>query len=246
MKVLLIEDNPEIVRTVSLCFQLRWQGASIISAPEGTRGLHLVQNESPDIVILDLGLPCMDGFEVLKQIRLFSSVPVIILTVREDELDKVRGLEEGADDYITKPFSPLDLLARVKAVMRRSRVPEVKDESSPPLVAGPLTINYASREVSLNNDSIHLTPNEFDLLSYMTRNEGKVLSHQSLLNAVWGSEFIDVSTLKKYIYQLRVKLGDTTEPPKMILSERGVGYKFVKPTSGADIPSEPTTPTTSG
>lgn len=233
MKVLLIEDNPEIVRTVSLCFQLRWQGATIVSASEGARGLQLLQNESPDIVILDLGLPDMDGFEVLKQIRLFSGVPVVILTVREDELDKVRGLEEGADDYITKPFSPLDLLARVKAVLRRSHLPEAKEDSSPPLVAGSLTINYASREVFLNNDPIRLTPNEFDLLSYMAKNEGKVLSHQNLLNAVWGSEFIDVSTLKKYVYQLRVKLNDTTEPPKMILSERGVGYKFVKPKSEA-------------
>jgi DNA-binding response OmpR family regulator len=234
MKVLLIEDNPEIVRTVSLCFQLRWQGATIVSAAEGARGLQLVQNESPDIVILDLGLPDMDGFEVLKQIRLFSSVPVIILTVREDELDKVRGLEGGADDYITKPFSPLDLLARVKAVMRRSRMPESKDNNSPPLVAGPITINFASREVFLNNTPVHLTPNEFDLLSYMAKNEGKVLSHQNLLNAVWGSEFIDVSTLKKYVYQLRVKLNDTTEPPKMLLSERGVGYKFVRPKSATE------------
>jgi two-component system KDP operon response regulator KdpE len=229
MKVLLVEDNPEIVRTVSLCFQLRWQGASIISTSEGIRGIQLVQNESPDIVILDLGLPDMDGFEVLKQVRHFSSVPVIILTVREDELDKVRGLEEGADDYITKPFSPLDLLARVKAVLRRSHLPELKEDNIPPLVAGPLTINFASREVFINGTMIHLTPNEFDLLSHLARNEGKVLTHQSLLNAVWGSEFIDVSTLKKYVYQLRIKLGDSSEPPRMILSERGVGYKFVRP-----------------
>ena len=141
----------------------------------------------------------MDGFEVLKQVRHFSSVPVIILTVREDELDKVRGLEEGADDYITKPFSPLDLLARVKAVLRRSHLPELKEDNIPPLVAGPLTINFASREVFINGTMIHLTPNEFDLLSHLARNEGKVLTHRSLLNAVWGSEFIDVSTLKKYV-----------------------------------------------
>jgi two-component system KDP operon response regulator KdpE len=232
MKVLVIEDNPEIVRTVTLCFQLRWQGASIVSAAEGGKGLQLAQSESPDIVILDLGLPDMDGFEVLKQIRLFSNVPVIILTVREDELDKVRGLEEGADDYITKPFSPLDLLARVKAVVRRSHMPEQWETHSPPFTAGALSINFASREVLLNSDVVHLTPHEFDLLTYLVKNEGKVLSHQSLLNSVWGTEFIDVSTLKKYIYQLRLKLQDTSEPPKMILSERGVGYKFLRPRDG--------------
>lgn len=229
MKVLVIEDNPEIVRTVSLCFQLRWQGATIISAAEGGKGLQSAQTESPDIVILDLGLPDMDGFEVLKQIRLFSNVPVIILTVREDELDKVRGLEEGADDYITKPFSPLDLLARVKAVVRRSHMPEQWENHVPPFQAGPLTINFSSREVTYNSEAVHLTPHEFDLLTFLVKNEGKVLSHQSLRNSVWGTEFIDVSTLKKYIYQLRLKLQDTSEPPKMILSERGVGYKFLRP-----------------
>jgi two-component system KDP operon response regulator KdpE len=232
MKVLVIEDNPEIVRTVTLCFQLRWQGANIISAAEGGKGIQLAQAESPDIVILDLGLPDMDGFEVLKQVRLFSNVPVIILTVREDELDKVRGLEEGADDYITKPFSPLDLLARVKAVVRRSHMPDQWETHVPPFQAGPLSINFASREVILNTEQVHLTPHEFDLLTFLVKNEGKVLSHQSLLNSVWGTEFIDVSTLKKYVYQLRLKLQDTTEPPKMILSERGVGYKFLRPRDG--------------
>lgn len=231
MKVLVVEDNPEIIRTVTLCFQLRWQGATIVSAGEGLKGVELAEKESPDIIILDLGLPDIDGFEVLHRVRKFSAVPVIILTVREDEMDKVRGLEEGADDYITKPFSPLDLLARVKAVLRRSHMPELKEGSTgtPPYTADPLSINFASREVYWNNQLVHLTPNEFDLLAYMTRNEGKVLSHQSLLNAVWGSEFVDVSTLKKYVYQLRVKLNDISEPPKLILSERGVGYKFIRP-----------------
>jgi len=229
MKILIIEDNPEIVRTVTLCFQLRWQGATILAASEGLKGINTVQSESPDIVILDLGLPDMDGFEVLKQIRMFSVVPVVILTVREDELDKVRGLEEGADDYITKPFSPLDLLARAKAVLRRSHIPELRDANPPPVNSGPLSIDFSSRQVHLGGEQVHLTPNEFDLLSYLARNEGKVLSHQSLLNAVWGSEFIDVSTLKKYIYQLRLKLKDSQEPPAMIQSERGVGYKFVSP-----------------
>ena len=216
---------------------MRWQGATILIASEGGKGVQVVRAESPDIVILDLGLPDMDGFKVLKQIRSFSAVPVVILTVREDELDKVRGLEEGADDYITKPFSPLDLLARAKAILRRSQLPEFRDANQPPLNAGLLSIDFSSREVYFNTEQLHLTPNEFDLLAYLARNEGRVLSHQALVNAVWGSEFIDVSTLKKYIYQLRLKLKDSKEPPSIIQSERGVGYKFVSPRKETGSPS---------
>jgi DNA-binding response OmpR family regulator len=122
LKVLVIEDNPEIVRTISLCFRLNWQGAQVLSAGEGNKGLQLLQSDPPEIVILDLGLPDMHGLEVLKGIRQLSNVPVIILTVRDDEQDKVQGLKNGADDYITKPFSPPDLMARVEAVVRRSRL----------------------------------------------------------------------------------------------------------------------------
>jgi DNA-binding response OmpR family regulator len=122
LRVLVIEDNPGIVRTVTLCFRLNWPGAKIISASEGGKGLLILQEDPPDIVILDLGLPDMHGFEVLKAIRQMSNVPVIILTVRDDEEDKVQGLKDGADDYVTKPFSPPDFMARVEAVIRRSRL----------------------------------------------------------------------------------------------------------------------------
>lgn len=229
MKVLLIEDSPEIVNAVSLTFRLRWPEATLISSDKGAKGTEMVEAESPDIVILDINLPDMTGFKVLEDIRLFSEVPVIILTVREDEVDKVRGLEIGADDYITKPFSPLDLLARVKAVLRRSGMPYLEEEL-PPLVAGNLTINFSTREVFLGDQRVHLTPTEYKILRCLVRNEGRIVTQETLKQQVWDrAKYIDASGPKKYIYQLRTKLGDTSGPPRIILNERGVGYKFVKP-----------------
>lgn len=229
MKVLFIEDSPEIVNTLSLTFKLRWPEATLISTDKGTKGIEMVKTESPDIVILDINLPDMSGFKALEHIRLLSGVPIIILTVREEEVDKVRGLEMGADDYITKPFSPLDLLARVKAVLRRTSMP-YPEEELPPLVAGDLTIDFSTREVFLSNQRVHLTPNEYKVFYCLVRNEGRVVTQETIKQQVWGSaKYVEASTLKKYIYQLRTKLGDTSDPPQIILSERGVGYKFIKP-----------------
>ncbi len=230
MKVLLIEDSPEIVNTLSLTFKLHWPEATLASTDKGTEGIKMVETESPDIVILDINLPDMSGFKVLEDIRLFSEVPVIILTVREEVIDKVRGLETGADDYITKPFDPLDFLARVKAVLRRTGIYYPEDEELPPLVAGNLTINFFTRKVLLGDQQVHLTPTEYKVLYCLARNEGRIVTQETLRRRVWGSaRYVDASALKKYIYQLRTKLGDTSRPPRIILSERGVGYKFVKP-----------------
>lgn len=131
MKVLVVEDSPDIVDMISLCFELRWPEAKVVSTAEGNKGINMVRTENPDLVILDLGLPDIDGFEVLKNVRTFSNVPVIIVTVRGDEVDKVRGLELGADDYITKPFSHIELLARIQAVLRRTQMPQFKTVKSP-------------------------------------------------------------------------------------------------------------------
>jgi DNA-binding response OmpR family regulator len=229
IKVLVIEDNPEIVQAVGLFFRLRWEGARVVFATEGARGLQLAQTENPDIVILDLGLPDMDGYEVLRQLRLFSNVPVIILTVREEVADKVKGLDGGADDYIVKPFSALDLLSRVKAVVRRSRLLDRKEESSPVFRAGNISIDFAGREVTVNGKVEHLAPREFDLLSCLVKNAGRVVSHEELVKAAWGSTFIEASTLKKYIHLLREKLQDTSDPPAIIVSERSIGYMFRAP-----------------
>ena len=230
MKILLIEDSSEIVNTVSLTFKLSWSDAVLVSTDNGAKGIKMTETESPDIIILDINLPDIEGFQVLKEIRLFANAPVIILTVREAEVDKIRGLETGADDYITKPFSPLDLLARVKAVLRRTGVQRSKEEDIPPYITANLTINFATREVILNGERLHFTPTEYKLLCHLVRNEGRIVTQQALQRWVWGgTEYVDPSTIKKYIYQLRTKLDDTPGPPKIILNERGVGYKFARP-----------------
>jgi DNA-binding response OmpR family regulator len=233
MKILLVEDSIEIVNTISLTFKLSWDDVVLITANSGEKGIEMAESENPDIVILDINLPDMDGFEVLRDIRFFCEVPVIILSVRDAEVDKVRGLEMGADDYITKPFSSLDLLARVKAVMRRTGAQRHEETDSPPFVTPRFTINFTNREVIIHGKHVHLTPTENKILWYLVRNEGRIVTQEALQRSVWGrTDYIDPSTIKKYIYQLRIKLDDTSQTPQTLLNERGVGYKFVKPKKG--------------
>ncbi len=228
MKVVTIEDDPEIVEAVSLCFDLRWPDVDVKPANEGIAGLNLIEKETPDIVILDIGLPDIDGYEVCRRIRLFSDVPVVMLTVKDQEFDKVKGLELGADDYITKPFSHVELLARVKAVLRRSTMPHLEEDQEP-LAVNKIWIDFASREVRVDGVEVKLTPTEYNLLQLLARNAGRVMPHRTLLERVWGSEYIDSSDyLKVYIQRLRSKLNDDTQNPKLIISERGVGYKLAK------------------
>jgi len=231
MKVLLVEDSPEIINGVSLTFRLRWPEAELVSSENGAKGIEMVETESPDIVILDINLPDMTGFDVLEEVRRFSDVPVIILTVRGDEVDELRGLETGADDYITKPFSPANLLTRVRAVLRRTGTRQPEEEELPELIAGDIAINFSTREVHCNDERLHLTPTEYKILFCLARNEGRIVPQDSIKQHVWGSEakYIDTSTLKRYIYQLRAKLGDSAENPRMIFNERGLGYKFTRP-----------------
>ncbi len=229
MKVLLVEDSKEIQEAISLIFELHWPDAEVTVAGEGSMGITMSETESPDILILDLGLPDIDGFKVLKEVRDFSDVPIIILTVRGEEIDKVRGLELGADDYIVKPFSHMELLARVKAVLRRSHVPELK-EAEKPIIGPNLSIDFASRTVTRGDKKSKLTPTEFNLLQCLVRNEGKVLTHNALLTKVWGEEYTDSSEyLKVYMQRLRDKIEADPSNPKILISERGVGYKFLKP-----------------
>ena len=229
MKVVVIDDSAEIAEVVSLCFKLRWSGTTVISAADGSSGLEMTEAENPDIVILDIGLPDMNGFDVLREIRRFSQVPVIMLTVRGEDTDVARGLELGADDYITKPFSHIELIARVQAVLRRTQGIRITSEERP-FSAGKLWVDFASNDVTVDGEPVKLTSTEHKLLSYLIRNEGRLLSHENLLTKVWGEEYRDTKDLVRvHIQHLRQKLGDTTEPPKIIVTEHGLGYKFIRP-----------------
>lgn len=229
MKIVVIEDATDIVEVVSLCFELRWPGSNILSSAEGKRGLELIERENPDMVILDLGLPDIDGFEVLKDIRRFSNVPVIILTARTEEAAIVRGLELGADDYITKPFSHIELLARVQSMLRRVQaIP--KSSASGYFSSGDLHMDFEGHEVRLAGKMLQLTPTEYNLLYQLVCNEGRVLSHRYLLEKVWGAGSLedDISYIKVYVQRLRDKLKDSPQTADMIQNVRGVGYKFTK------------------
>ena len=229
MKVLVIEDDPGIIEVVSLCFQLRWSGTTVVSAPNGRKGIELVESESPEVVILDIGLPDIDGYQVLKEIRRFSDVPVLMLTVRGEDTDVARGLELGADDYITKPFSHIELIARVQAVLRRAQGIAVTDDERP-FSAGKMSVDFARNEVLINGESVKLTSTERKLLYYLIRNEGRILSHESLLTKVWGDTYVDArDLLRVHIQHLRQKLEDSAESPSIIVTEHGIGYKFIRP-----------------
>ena len=226
MKVLVVDDEPEIIEIVNLCFSLRWPEADVISATNAEDAMDAIEKESPDLVLLDIVLPGMDGFSLCQEIRTFSDVPIVMLSARDAEVDKVRGLEMGADDYITKPFSHLELLARVRAVLRRyqNQLPAVGEVFE----SGDLRIDYASRTVSVNGHQVRLTPTEYSLLFHLTRNAGRVLPHPTLLAKVWGREYTDeIDYLKVYVRRLRQKLEGDPETIGEIVSERGVGYKFV-------------------
>jgi two-component system KDP operon response regulator KdpE len=229
MKVLVIEDDPGIIEVVSLCFQLRWSGTNVISAANGREGVALVENESPDVVILDIGLPDIDGYKVLKEIRRFSDVPVLMLTVRGEDTDVAKGLELGADDYITKPFSHIELIARVQAVLRRAQGLAVTDEERP-FTSGKLSVDFSRNEVTLAGHPVKLTSTERKLLYHLIRNEGRILSHESLLAKVWGDTYVDArDLLRVHIQHLRQKLEDNAETPNIIVTEHGIGYKFIRP-----------------
>ena len=227
MKVLIIEDDPDVIEVVVLCFELRWSHSQAIVASTGAQGIELVETESPDIVILDLGLPDMDGLEVCRQIRTFSNVPVMILTVRDSEVDIVKGLEIGADNYITKPFRHIELLAKVQALLRRTQGLPLGDNGHP-FSSGSLSIDFTRREVTVNGRPVKLTPTEYNLLSHLARNAGQVVPRRVLLEQVWGSEYFEATDLLKgHIQRLRQKLGDNAQSPSIIVNERGIGYRLV-------------------
>jgi len=230
VKVLVIQNREEVVEDISVYLRLAWSNIDITSTTEGGKGIELVEAESPDIVILDLELADMDGFKVVKEIRAFSDVPIIIITARQAEVDRAKSVEMGADEYITIPFSGINLMTTVKGILRRSTMPQFSEDRSSTFTSGNLTINFATHDVFVSGELVKLSPTEYNLLCNLVRNAGKVLSHRFLLAKTWGSDYTDdIPSLKKYIYRLRSKLKDEQNPQPMLVTQRGVGYKFIRP-----------------
>jgi two-component system, OmpR family, KDP operon response regulator KdpE len=229
MKVLVIDDEPDVLEVVSLTFEMRWPDSTIVSALDGDTGIQMVDTESPSLVILDVGLPDMDGFTVCQEIRRFSDVPIIMLTVRDRESDIVRGLQLGADDYVAKPFRPIEFMARVQSVLRRAQTVPYSNGQEKPFEYDGLVVDFARHEVYRNGNQVKLTPTEYQLLYHLTKNAGKVMTHRTLLGQVWGREYLDETNyLKVHVKHLRQKLEDDPSDPRYILTERTVGYKFTR------------------
>jgi two-component system KDP operon response regulator KdpE len=227
MRILVVDDEPDVVESVRLGFMLQWREVDVLGAGAGEAALDAVEHEHPDIVLLDVGLPGMDGYEVLRRIREFSDVPVVMLTARDDAMDKVKGLELGADDYVTKPFNHLELMARVKAVLRRLEMP-LPTSRVPSFRSGDLEVDFTRQEARLRGERLDLTPTEYKLLYHLVRNAGHILEHGTLLAKVWGREYVDeVDYIRVYIRRLRIKLGDDPDSPRYIRTERGLGYRFI-------------------
>lgn len=222
--ILVVDDEPRIAEAVTMNLEL--EGYQVSYASNGQEALSKITEELPDLIILDVMMPDMDGFETLRRIREVSNVPVIMLTVRGGETDKVRGLDLGADDYVTKPFGPKELISRVKAALRRTEMPgpvpktEIRVDDN-------LSIDFGRRKVIVKGKEIHLRPTEYRLLYHLVSNAGRVLTHETLLRKVWGYEYRDEDQyLWLYMTYLRQKLEDNPKEPKYILGERGIGYRF--------------------
>lgn len=222
-QVLVIDDEPQILRALKTILGAKHY--RVTTAASGEEGLALAAANPPDIIILDLGLPDLDGFAVCERLRQWTNIPVIVLSVRESERDKVRALDAGADDYLVKPFSIEELLARIRVALRHSAQMQGSPESA--IQAGNLSIDLASHIVTRSGEEVKLTATEFKLLAYLAVNSGRVLTHQSILNKVWGIEYSDdVEYLRVYMSQLRKKLEEDPRHPRHLLSEPGVGYRF--------------------
>ncbi|HEY8496851.1 MAG: response regulator transcription factor [Bacillota bacterium] len=222
LKVLVVDDEPHIVELIA--YHLQRAGFAVAAAADGVEALDKVQTERPDLVLLDVMLPGLDGFTVCQRIRREHAVPIILLTAKTAEDDRVFGLEVGADDYITKPFSHRELLARVKAVLRRSR----GYKSDPAVVRGPLDIDPERRQAHLAGEPLELTLKEFDLLYVLASHPGRVFTRDELLRDVWGYDYAGTTrTVDVHIQRLRQKLGDNPAAPRFIETVHGIGYRFI-------------------
>jgi phosphate regulon transcriptional regulator PhoB len=222
-KILIVDDEKNIVELIK--FHLKKENYRVIEAYKGKDALDLYRKEKPDLIILDIMLPDMGGFEVCKTIRKESRVPIIMLTAKGEEIDKILGFELGADDYITKPFSPRELLARIKAVLKRTRTSNIDTNQ---IQVGPFKINVNKREIYKNDKLLELKPKEFDLLKLFITNPGRVFTRQYLLEQIWGYDYLgDTRTVDVHIRRLRQKIEDNDKNARYIKTVHGVGYKFV-------------------
>jgi DNA-binding response OmpR family regulator len=224
-RILLVDDEHSVQKLLSSA--LRKDGYEVVAALDGRAALDRVADSGFDLIVLDLTLPKIDGFEVCRQVRATSSVPIIMLTAKIEEIDKVLGLEIGADDYITKPFSMREFRSRVKAVLRRSQLARVEEPAQEALEDGELRIDFDRREVTVNGTAVRLTYVEFEILAALARNPGRVYSRATLLERVWGdSAYRDPRTVDVHIRHLREKLERDPKTPELVQTMRGVGYRF--------------------
>jgi len=224
-RILVVDDEPRMRRFMHMNLDL--EGYHVIEASNGLEAITRVREDLPALVLLDVMMPEMDGFEALRMIREISNVPVIMLTVKSDEEDKVRGLELGADDYVTKPFGPREMASRIKAVLRRAEMPTSSDQSIIK-VDDRFQIDFNHRQVVVDGEAIKLRPTEYRLLYHLVNNAGWTMPHETLLAKVWGHEYRDETHyLRLYITYLRHKIEEDPSNPQYILTERGVGYRFV-------------------
>jgi DNA-binding response OmpR family regulator len=224
--IVVVDDDPGILKLVSLNLQL--EGFRVVTAADGKEAVQLVHDEQPALVLLDVMMPVMDGFQACERIREFSEVPIIMLTAKGGIEDVVRGLDTGADDYVVKPFSINELVARVKAVLHRTKFPQ--EMPQPAFASGDLCIDFAQHQVKISDSEIVLPPTEYRILCLLARNAGRVITHEQLLTEVWGREYRgDTHILQVAVARLRKRLGDDPSNPKYIATRPGIGYTFKKP-----------------
>ena len=235
-KALIAEDNRDVAEIVAFGARMNWPGCQVTIAADGNEALAAFHEDSPDLVVLDIMIPPPDGFEVCRHIREVSQVPILMLTARDATLDKIRALNMGADDYLTKPFDHLKLLARLRALVRRSSAagpsgPAAEDHDGVDFALGDLSVHYHKREVYLKGQPVALTSTEYRLLEELVRNAGRVIPHTVLLERVWGPLVREDHYLKVFVRRLRRKLGDDADQPRYIHTEWGLGYRFASPLS---------------
>jgi len=232
-RILVVDDEPRMIGFIRMNLEL--EGFQVLEASNGLEALEIVRTSLPDLVILDVMMPELDGFETLRILREFSSIPVILLTAKGEEDDRVYGLELGADDYITKPFSPRELSSRVRAVLRRVETPTSAPEKAILKIDDRLSIDFNRREVIVAGERIKLRPTEYRLLYHLVENAGWTVPHEQLLAKVWGYEYRDEAHyVRLYVNYLREKIEEDPSNPRYILTERGVGYRFMDFRSSRD------------